>query len=190
MSRFLLITLPTDLAPWVALGVMIVGLAIVFRRAKVKAKKDPMDESPRLSLAQQRSVERQMSNLLVELSEMARKISAQLDTRAAKLEALIKEADEKIAMLKSGGAGAGAGMGATEVVEKPKPTPPSRSRLVADIPEDEPSTGPSLIFEPPDPRYEQVYMLADQGRSAVEIARKLDRPSGEIELILALRPRI
>jgi len=38
-------------------------------------------------------VERQMQSLLVELSEMSRQISAQLDTRSAKLELLIKEAD-------------------------------------------------------------------------------------------------
>ena len=30
--------------------------------------------------------------------------------------------------------------------------------------------------------------MADQGRSPQEIARKLNRPNGEVELILALRP--
>jgi hypothetical protein len=30
--------------------------------------------------------------------------------------------------------------------------------------------------------------MADQGRSPHEIARLLDRPNGEVELILALRP--
>ena len=50
-------------------------------------KKDPLDKPPAFgSLAQQRSVERQMQNVLVEMSEMARQITAQLDTRAAKLE--------------------------------------------------------------------------------------------------------
>ena len=38
-----------------------------------------------------------------------------------------------------------------------------------------------------DPRHAQVYDLADEGLSAPEIARQLGRPSGEIELILALR---
>ena len=31
--------------------------------------------------------------------------------------------------------------------------------------------------------------MADQGRSPQEIARKLNRPNGEVELILALRPQ-
>ena len=38
------------------------------------------------SLASQCAVERDMSHLLVEMSEMARQITAQLDTRAAKFE--------------------------------------------------------------------------------------------------------
>jgi len=170
--------LPSDLTPWIVLGIALIGLGLVFLRPKMK-KKDPMEESPKLSLAQQRSVERQMSNLLIELAEMSRQITAQLDTRAAKLEALIKEADEKAAELKSL---------MTKQGQSPEATtpPPSRSRLVE--PDDEAAA--PLHFEPPDPRYEQVYMLADQGRSPVEIARKLDRPSGEIELILALRPKI
>jgi hypothetical protein len=33
-----------------------------------------------------------------------------------------------------------------------------------------------------------VYALADEGRPPREIAARLNRPSGEIELILALRP--
>ena len=41
-----------------------------------------------------------MNNLLVELSEMARQVTAQLDTRTLKLETLLKEADEKIQLLK------------------------------------------------------------------------------------------
>jgi C4-dicarboxylate-specific signal transduction histidine kinase len=128
-------------------------------------KKDPLVKPPAFaSLSQQRAVERQMQNVLVELSDMARQITAQLDTRAAKLEALIREADEKIAAMKS-------------------PQPPSISPPPAD-----PSPWESSQRElPPDPRHAQVYALADQGRSSSEIAHQLNRPSGEIELILALR---
>jgi hypothetical protein len=128
-------------------------------------KKDPLSKPPAFaSLAQQRSVERQMQNVLVELSDMARQITAQLDTRAAKLESLIREADEKIAAMKSSQAPPGlAPPGFPTVVDSPEPPPPS------------------------DPRHAQVYALADQGRSSMEIAQQLNRPSGEIELILALR---
>ena len=40
-----------------------------------------------------------MQNVLVELSNMARQITSQLNTRAAKLELLLQEADQKIAQL-------------------------------------------------------------------------------------------
>jgi hypothetical protein len=42
---------------------------------------------------------------------------------------------------------------------------------------------------PPDPRHVAVYQLADQGLTINAIAQQVDRPMGEIELILALRPR-
>ena len=72
------------------------------RMNKRKAKRDPMDTPFQTrSLAQQRSTERQFETLLVEFSEMSRKMTAQLDTRAAKLEALIGDADERIARLEA-----------------------------------------------------------------------------------------
>ena len=40
---------------------------------------------------------------------------------------------------------------------------------------------------PPDPVSSEVYELADQGLTALEIAGELDEPTGKIELILALR---
>lgn len=139
-----------------AAGTVVVLYAVVrpFLR-----KKDPLDRRPAYSsLAQQRSVEKQMQNVLVELSKMAREITAQLDTRAARLEELLKEADRKIEILRGAAA------------------PPG-----------DPAPSGSSVPEALDPRHGQIYTLADQGRSVQEIARQLDRPSGEIELILALR---
>jgi len=122
-------------------------------------KKDPLNKPPAFgSLAQQRSVERQMQNVLVDMAEMARQITAQLDTRAAKLELLIKEADQKLAALRS--------------AAQPSPSPQGALEMES---------------APPDPQHAQVYALADQGHSASQIAQQLKRPSGEIELILALR---
>ena len=131
-----------------------------------RRKKDPLnrrDCGP--TLASQRQVERDMNNLLVELSEMARQITAQLDTRATKLQLLIAEADQRLERLNSGGAS-----GSPE-------RPPSHRH--ADVP----------APPPVDARHVEVYVLADQGRTAGEIAAKLSRPSGEVELILALRDR-
>ena len=122
------------------------------------------------SLASQRSVEREMSNLLVELSEMARQVTAQLDTRAAKLEVLMKEADEKIAILKSLG---------------------DSRRAMTPSADDSSPMGTARIHAPArhDPRHLEVYTLADEGRTPRQIAQHLNRPDGEVELILALRDR-
>jgi hypothetical protein len=167
MSRLLLELPPLDpTTRWLLMGA--VALTIVYAVVRpMMRKKDPLtrQQSPS-SLSSQRAVEREMSNLLVELSEMARQITGQLDTRAAKLELLIKEADEKIARL-------GASTGA------PSPSPYA---MTAEKPRVEPE--PQVQT---DPAHAEVYSLADQGRSPREIAAQLSRPDGEIELILALR---
>lgn len=163
---FILADLPPT-TQWVVTGIAVASVAFLLFRPRMKAKKDPLSRAPEAnSLAQQRSVERQMQNLLVELSEMARQVTAGLDTRAAKLDALIREADEKIAALSA----------LTSAVPIDKSVP-----LEAAPP-------PACAYEP-DPRHVEVYTLADQGQSPSQIAGQLNRPNGEIELILALRPR-
>src|SRR4051812_17632559 len=95
---------PTDpTARWIVLGFVAFALVyITLIRPQRKRKKDPLAKPPGAStFSQQRAVEREMSNLLVEMSEMARQMTAQLDTRAAKLEVLIREADAKIAAIKA-----------------------------------------------------------------------------------------
>src|SRR5689334_23416637 len=91
---------------WIVYAVGALTIVYVVMRPSFK-KKDPLNPStPKLGLAQQRAVERQMQNLLVELSDMARQITGQLDTRAAKLETLIKDADDRLAALRRASAGA------------------------------------------------------------------------------------
>jgi hypothetical protein len=145
-------------------------------RPMLKRKKDPFERPPATGrLSQQRSVERQMESLLVELSEMSRQMSSQLDTRAAKLEFLIKDADERIGRLQQ--------------LQQSAPVSPTFETVPA-VPTS--PTTPTHTPEPPhelDPRHEEIYTLADTGKSISEIAATLARPSGEIELILALRPR-
>ncbi|HEV8378422.1 MAG TPA: hypothetical protein VGP99_06195 [Tepidisphaeraceae bacterium] len=146
---------------WIVYAVGALTIVFVVLRPSLR-KKDPLNQSgPKLSMAQQRSVEREMSNLLVELSEMARQITGQLDTRAAKLEVLMQEADKKIAELK-------------------------RLETLHHEPEIKPLEARSAPL-PADARYSAIYSLADAGHSVQEIAQQLDRPRGEVELILALR---
>ena len=134
-------------------------------------RSDPLARPPQPSLAQQRSVERDMQTLMHELSEMSRKIIGQLDTRAAKLQDLLKQADEKIERL-------------AELESRPRehaPPPPVPPPMT-------PASAPELNIEI-DPRHEQIYTLGDEGLNALQIANRLNIPEGEVELILALRPR-
>jgi hypothetical protein len=145
----------------IAMGVLTVLYAVFLR--PMRQRKDPLARAgeQRGMLARQRAVEKQMETLLVELSGMARQITAQLDTRAAKLEALIHEADEKIAALQA----------------SPAPRPEAPGIAGAE---------PAQLD---DPRHMPVYVLADAGMNAPQIAQRLSRPVGEVELILALRPK-
>ncbi|MBL8745090.1 MAG: hypothetical protein JNK58_01900 [Phycisphaerae bacterium] len=50
-----------------------------------------------------------------------------------------------------------------------------------------PAAASTRTAEPIDPLTRQVYSLADEGRSALEIASQLDEHTGKIELMLAIR---
>jgi len=155
---------------YIAIAMGILGLAYLTLRQSAKKRRDPLEQQPTISLAQQRSVERQMNNLIVEMADMARQITAQLDTRAARLEELIRQADQRIGQLNRG-----------DSLSPGAPAPPSDSRNLASA---------DSRSEPPEPsKHADIYALADQGKSPADIARALDRPRGEVELILALRPR-
>lgn len=168
------------------------GLAILYLLMRPRKRKDAMS-MPSFPLARQREVEDQMSSLLVELSNMARQITAQLDTRAAKLELLIKEADEKLAALHNANRFIGSATIENRAgdlpreIDSPELAALSDARPPAESIVDPPAAPAAAM--PIDSRHADVYSLADEGRSAPEIARLLSRPAGEIELILALRAR-
>jgi len=156
---------------------LVAGAAIVYmllrNSAKKKRREDPMERAggAGLSLSQQRNVEREMQHLLVELSQMARQLTAQLDTRSAKLELLIKEADDRLEQLKA--------------ASGQLPAPPHDSFRIG------PPTAPvaPAAADLRATRHAEIYSLQDAGRTPFQIAEQLGRPAGEIELILALRPR-
>src|SRR5277367_4632836 len=103
MLPFLLNTPPSE-TTWILVGIAGATILYAVFRPSMK-KKDPLARSASVtSMSQQRNVERQMQNLLVELSEMARQLTAQLDTRSQKLESLLQEADEKIEQLRNASA--------------------------------------------------------------------------------------
>ena len=137
----------------------------------------------------------------VEMYEIMRNATGQMDTKMGLLEHLIREADRAAARLEAATAAA---------ARLPDSVAPSH--VAPDAPRFEPSAirpinqaeglrpdglrqAPSAADEaesdqPGKPRrYEEIYTLADYGYAAAEIAQRLAMPVGEIELILGLRPR-
>lgn len=159
---------------WIVLAVGVLATTYLVMRGRAKGRrKDPFERPAAFGVSQQRQIERDVGNLMVEMLETARQMTAQLDTRAARVEVLIRQADERLAALKTATAAGAAGQ---SIVAKTD-APPAEAEAVPARPE-----------TPPDPRHADVYALADEGRSPHEIARHLNRPNGEVELILALRP--
>jgi hypothetical protein len=184
-QQFLLVgSAPEDSTYLIAIGLgAFVLIYLTLLRPKMRGKKDPLEKQPfRSGMAQQRALERDMQTLLVEYEQMIRNMTGQLDTRAAKLELLIKEADEKIAELRAARDGSTFPMSASPLESGSVSEADAAIARATDL-----TPTPRRDPTGPDPRHAEVYALADQGLSPRDVARKLGRPNGEIELILALR---
>jgi hypothetical protein len=99
-----------------------------------------------------------------EMAELTQHMAQQLDSRAQRLEKLLDQANQRVATLESLLAQSPR---ATTIIE---PKPPAATSLHA---------APSA--------HRDVYTLADEGLSPVEIAQRLGKPTGQVELILNLR---
>ena len=98
-----------------------------------------------------------VESVMADAEELTRRLAALLDNKAAAIEVLIDRANEAAHRLEQANASSHA---------------PARH------------ASPSPL---PDPVADEVYTLADQGMTALDIARELDEPTGKIELMLALR---
>jgi len=189
-QQFLLVgSAPEDSTYLIAIGLgAFVLIYLTLLRPKMRGKKDPLEKQPfRSGMAQQRALERDMQGLLVEYEKMIRNMTTQLDTRASRLETLIKEADEKLAALQNVGGGSSPDPSDAPIELGPPPDGSTTTTTAAIARATDLTPTPRRDPNMPDPRHAEVYALADQGLSARDVARKLGRPNGEIELILALR---
>jgi hypothetical protein len=140
---------------------------MLIKPAKERSKKrrDPLNKPPTKtrSLAAERSTEREMQRLVLDLEALSRRMGGELDAKAAKLEALIEQAND-----------------AADRLERQKRSVPD-----VPLPPAVPADGGLAGLD----SHSEIYRLADAGEAADAIARKVDRPRGEVELILALRER-
>lgn len=120
-----------------------------------------------------------LETLMKDVRELTRLCAQQLDSRAERIEKLLEQADERIRRLE-----AASGTGREAPLVETKPASPTRTTKSASRLDSTRSSPPEF---PQDPLARQVYELADQGRSPVEIAGSLEEHVGKVELILALR---
>ncbi len=144
----------------------------------------------------------------VHMHETARELCGQLDSKMSVLEHLVGEADRAAARLESaletasrpagqGPARDAAGRPAgyrSDKSDRPSSHPASQAEaLKAGGAGDEAGAcraGRARDAEPQlalEDRYEEIYLLADYGFDANEIARRVGSPVGEVQLILGLR---
>lgn len=139
-------------------------------------------------------VERTMSDA----EELARRLSATMENKAARLELLIEESDRKLEELNRAIAQVSRATPASaeRAGRPPRSIDPSvldRARVEQDRAErnghqSTPAARPAeSAASPADPVHRRVWALADDGMPTLEIARSLNQPLGQVELILNLR---
>lgn len=149
--------------------VIVVLMNMRRRRPQATHLRQPRQETRPGATADPR-LPRDLENLMVQLDELSRTINAQVDTKFAKLEQSIADADKRIVALRT-------------LLDYPR----LDSKRISEPPR---PVDPPVAPEPEnrrDDRFRAIYELADQGLTPVEIGQKLGRRTGEVELILNLR---
>lgn len=114
----------------------------------------------------------ELRSLMEQADQLADGLAADLDGRAARLEELIRRADERLNRLERA-----EGQWRTEAEQHP---------IAGGLIEPAPSASIGRAGND-DPITREIYRLSDSGLPPVEIARQLSQHAGKVELILALR---
>ncbi|MCC6580986.1 MAG: hypothetical protein IT440_11145 [Phycisphaeraceae bacterium] len=148
---------------WIPLlGLIMILFAVLRLRARKRPTQQITAQEQLERLKQARGVRGDLEQVMVEVEELSRRFSAQLDAKAMQLEKLIAEADQRIARLSQLPAGTPTNMVFTSAPAAPPP-------------------------ESEDPLTRRVHQLADAGLTSDQIAAETKEHIGKIELILALR---
>ena len=151
-------------------GVILIT-AWLFMRMRKRRIEGPGHPTAREQLERYRQhdgVKHDLEGLMVDIEQLAKRLGAQLDAKALRLEKLIDDADLRISQLQ-----------APSNVAAPPPGAP--------LPAPSGSSPISTNTLTPDPLTADVYRLADEGLPPPAIAGRLDEHVGKVELILALR---
>jgi len=170
--------------PWFAGALLAFGVAMLtavslrvwYRRRRRSKQSTGRSARERLNEMTAQHDRDSLESLMVEVQELTRTCTAQIDNRSRRLEAMIESADQRLADLRAALAAsqqAAARPPAPEVHTPPAPPRTPRLALDGDL----------------DPFAERVFELNRAGLSPVDIAKKLGEQVGKIELILAMEAR-
>lgn len=163
------------LLPAAGLALIIVGLMTTLRARRRRAGSNLTAREELERVRQKDAVRGDLEQLMVEIEQLARRMSAQLDAKSIELDSLVRKADERIAELRRL---------TSATPAPPAPTPPlGGDRAAASAP----PASAARSGDGGDPLATRVCDLASQGLTPGEIARRLDEHVGKVELILALR---
>lgn len=149
--------------------------AIVLSLISIRRKYRERGPSPRAyareqmnRLKEQKVIETDLNNILIHLQQFSREMNANLDAKVIRIERAMKDADARIEDL--------------ERLVRQSNGSPALDITVGDDAEPE-------IRQTRKKRasaHDQIHALADRGMSPSEIASKLSRSLGEVELVVAM----
>ncbi len=178
-------TIRPDLPPYIlVLGILIlIAFLLISAHRRVRRSKEraglPVQERIQPD-SQGRDVCNQIGELMAKLAELSRQINGQMDMRLTQMDLLLHQADQKIESLQHLTKG------------QPNYKNPTVPKLTPSLD----SASPAVECKPQplsekeknqDPIVDEVLRLKSKGMSSVAIAQQLERPVGEIELMLAIR---
>jgi hypothetical protein len=144
--------------------------------------------------AKEMKAQHQVEHWEVRMHDLARELSAQLDSKMSALEHLIQDAERQITRLDArlnrkpeSGAETAAAPDRTASLPAPHITTQAAALATSKSMVNQPSRQASP--PPKERRFDEVYALADAGHTSAAIASRVGSPVGEIELILSLRRR-
>jgi hypothetical protein len=157
----------SQLAPTMLLAfgtlVLVITVTRLLRKASNRMRSKPI-ETPRETIGRVRAdasaAREPLSTMMAEANELSTSLAKMLDAKAARLELLIEQADERITSLRN-------------MPDHRAPAGPSRPPVPG-------ASGPRLD--------DQVLAMVDAGCDVTQVARRLGCSIGEVELIVALRP--
>ena len=154
-----------------AVGALTILMISTYRRTRARRSQPRTSVRERYTELQAKAAAtRDVEQIMLELDQLARQIHGRIDTRFAKLESVIRDADARI-----------------EKLNRMVRSAQGDSTIDITLEAEDPRQPVTPAKEETDNRRAAIYRLADSGLSFTEIGQKVEKTAGEVELILALR---